>query len=380
MSSDSLPLAPSLSAYASAVSAASLLADSLERNPNGVAYATRELLRAVDETEAPGRAPSKLEFTPGRSGAETAGAVASPEEELRLAAADAELARVLLAASEAVGETGSPAPAASLRSEVQAASDRLESLSRTESAARLGFSAQRHQAPSSDLTTAATTFKAEAEATLEKIVDETDAIVTKALKKLGDQQEQLVAAFTHVSGLFDAVSSGANLLKRGLDKLLSALRRFYEFATRLPLDELTGYFDKLRERFGATRPPVEYILDTPGARRELSALQIASPVTIETIDSASAEMRALAERFAALAGHAQAVAAVVGFAATLVAAKFTGPAAPLAIPATYAVIIAGLIVIGRDYMDSGNTFRTVRGVREIARGLGPERAQAGGAS
>jgi len=232
---------------------------------------------------------------------------------------------------------------------------------------------------SPDPATAARRLREEADRTLDALAVRAAAVVRQALgTAAGCSPGQFGEA---LRDLRDLGALGAKLRRveeklRGLAELALRLvaRALSRLSRVLPagcLDEARARIRRLMDSFGAGNPGgvTAEVLDIPAARQEIAArFAGADPGRWDTklLDSGTADLTALAGRFESTMAAMDAV-----LKGAVVAGDVLGwiPVAmevrPTVLASVALAVIALVVMIGRDCVDSGSVLRLVRGVRHV---------------
>ncbi len=305
------------------------------------------------------------------------------EDSLASALADLDVANVLLASGHAVGEVGEPAASENLNEALARLSATAGAIERSKggsgaSVARFGFSepaALPAVGPAADLGSALATFRRLTDETLEGLVAATESVVrgvSKALSELDTQK--VLGALTSLGAQVPPLPRMGRLIRLGLNKLEAAL----DTLIRLLGDDLLAqikqrieeFWNRVMEGETVTRT-VAWALDVEGARAFVTELlQDSQNFDPAAVERAGDELGQLGLRFADTMKLAERMASAVTLAWAILALTPVAVASLAgAVASSYALILATVIVLGRDYTDTGSLSQRVPGVREIARSI-----------
>ena len=232
---------------------------------------------------------------------------------------------------------------------------------------------------SPDPGTAARRLREEADRTLGALAVRAAGVVRQALgTAVGCSPGQLGEA---LRDLRDLGALGAKFRRveeklRGLAEL--ALRLVAHALTRLSrilpagcLDEARARVRRLMDSFDAGKPGgvTAEVLDIPAARQEIAArFAGAAPVGWDTklLDGGTAGLKALADRFeGTMAATDTALKGVVVVGDVLGRIPVAMEVRPTVLASVALAVIAFVVMIGRDYVDSGSVLGRGRGVRHV---------------
>ena len=356
-------------AYRSAVEMAAALAEALEDDPSSADYAARQLCDSVDLLDS----PTSLG---GRRGFESSGAAlntpTTPDLEMALAAADAQIAMLMLTASRAVGEQGDRVSPDVLGDAAASAALDLERLDGR--AASFNFNPDAGRV-SADGPAAAARFRENSLTTFKVVVDECEQTIQATAAFIRDHSDKVVEALTSVGDLLEAAGPRVALLRRAWDRLKACVSRLYAMVQKVTPGTLNDWLMPILRHL-SLRDGVEKVLAMAAAREEIAAFTFAAPLAAAQVDLAADEVAALATRFRQIAASARIVVSGLTLFGGMIAAYLTGPAALLAVPGAYIAVACGTLVIARDFTDRGDV-GVVRGVLQIGHDLAAGAAASG---
>jgi len=324
-----------------------------------VDYAISELTRTEDE--AAGRRQAALGFS-GKEQRQAESAL-SLNDAAALAATDALMGQVLIAAAEATGEVAEPAGPEPLREAVRSARSGFTSLRPA-----LGFkSAQESGFHSATVEEAVARFKKEANSALEEILTRSDEIVSGLLTKASEYKDKILEALGNASNLLEAGAGATGLIRRAWDRLRSALNFIRTITDAVPLPDLDAKLSRLLASLHP-RNILEDVFRVAAVRAELENLTVKPSIQPAEIDPRTAEVAGMPGRFDSVAANIRSVTLIAAVAGSMAAAHVAGPLAPLMVPVAYALGIAALVLVGMEYAGCGH-LQIVKGVGEIVREL-----------
>ncbi len=370
MPTDNLFLSLYLRKSATILDASELLVFALDpgvgppgRKDAEVDHALAELNRAVAQTM--NAAPPTLRFSAGETADREPSL--SLEEATSVAAADALVAQVLLAAAEAVGEVATPAGPAPLRKALDSARADFARL-HPPPAAAVGFSSLTEpQLVSQSLEDAVSTFKQQAELAIRSILEDAEKRISGLLRAIADQKDKILDALGNIAQLFEVGQQAAGLIRKAWEKLRSALKSLQTIIDSLPLEDLRSHMSALLHGLDV-RGGLEHVFQVPRLRAEIGALHVGASMQLGDVDADISKISALGQRFRRISANIGAVATTVGIIGGIVAPHFAGPLGALAVPAGYSLGIAALVVVGMDYTGCA-VLHSVEGVGEILSSL-----------
>jgi hypothetical protein len=273
-------------------------------------------------------------------------------DQLTIAVADAAVAQVLFAASQAVGEKAARTAPEVLQMAIESAGDCLESLQAT-ALNTYGFAAQPPpKTNSANLQQALDTFRNQAHTAVSGILDTADNTVSRDIKKVWDQRQKIVEAFSQASAFFEALPENAALLRRAWDKLLSALHTLQKISAALPVDEAKSFLDKLAKA-DILRVTLESIFRTKSVSNRIAAVPAASRLSIQEVDELSDKMVFVEAQNSTMVGYVSSIVKIATPCLSLLAVHSGLALAPLAAPACYSLEIVSVAALGYDAIYTG---------------------------
>jgi hypothetical protein len=299
--------------------------------------------------------------------------------------ADVQTANVLLTSGQNLGETGSvPNP--------QLLDEALSSLENTKRslessvvgplaadlrAGRFGFADDLGGAkpvPAADLTSAIKKFTDASNDTLISLVDEAQGVVKYVFeglskidaKKVADALGELGKPIEGLQGIGRLVSQGIEKLKKAMDALTTLLDSKALAAIR----ERAGQVWKDLREGKLLGQVLGWAFDVDLTRKHIQEIMRVEGLRIDALNKACDDVAQLKIKFQENITIARRIAGGVTLAGTVLAmTTIAAPTAALATASAYVLILAGVVLIGMDYADSGRILDRVRGVDEIASDL-----------
>lgn len=308
------------------------------------------------------------------------------EDSLAMALTDLQVANVLIAGGLTTGELGK-------KEDPRLLDEALRKLENTKQAVetylvnpldrdlepgRFGFAGEAPsptKTNSDNLSDALETLSSRSEETLKTLVDEAKSVVTVIYSGLENMKDKnlIQTALSQLGTRFQALSGVARLIRWGLEKLKQALNALLDL---LGTDALGRVKDKINEFFKKMNvgeyiaEVLEWAFGFEDTRKQILVLtQVPPPQTDlkkEQVDDATDELVTLDITYKDNMAMAKSlVSGVKWCGAVLALTPLAGPNLALLTASAYVLILAGVILIGMDYADSGVELRRVRGVKEI---------------
>lgn len=307
---------------------------------------------------------------------------------------DLQIGSVLIAAGEAVGETGEEAKQPG-RLLLNQALDDLETINpviarglsspiaAAGGAGRFNFSsaADDPKSPlikSSDDASAISTFRTTAERTMDTFVGGFREVVVRIgealvepLKKIDmlDLLEKLGEPLKAIGGAI------GRLIKKGIKKIRSAIDALVALIGNESLTRIRDHIKDLWNETGQksldgwTRELLAKFMGVEATRKIVKDLP-ADPLRKETVDAASNELSRLVQPFKnEMEMSKKMVSAISLVAAILFILPLAGQKVALFAAIFYLLVLSRALLVSMDYCDSGAILRRVRGVGEIANSL-----------
>jgi hypothetical protein len=304
------------------------------------------------------------------------------EDTLASISADLHVANVLVAAGETVGETGARAAPHLLDEAILRLDNTTQAVEQSlpDPLRRFGFTedvsgSQPVEAP--DLSSATESFRQNTDKALNSFVNDAKGAAGKAISALsGIDSKQVLDAISKLGGAVEAPREIGLLFKRGIKKLMAAIAAL----TRLMGSKaLAGIKDEVKQFWedAQKNKPIDRLLGwaigVEAARVHVTEVLAADGLGQEALGKGSIEMGKLPAMFKGNMEIAGSMAVAVTFTGTLVAwlAPGIGGSVLLIAALIDVLILASIILMGRDYTDSGDILSRVHGVCGIADGVRP---------
>ena len=276
---------------------------------------------------------------------------------------------MLAAASVLAGETKPPDNVTGIDSLKSALEDAKAEL--VESPANKGFRGKVTRGePSSDVKSAAISFKAVADQTVDSVVDDSGNAISKALEAIKDKQKNVLEAFDSIAQLFSAGAQLEGLVKAAWEKLQSGLRFLNEILSSIPIpdvrDQVKKVSDRVKETF-TVRAALEFVYQTAETRELIREMQVRPDIDETGIDEHRDDLSQLGKDFSKFVKAAVTVSAIASFVVGIVGVHVTGPLALLTVPATHALVIGVVLVVGICINNAWVTVRQVHDIRDSIR-------------
>jgi len=350
--------------------AAGWLLQKLADRDADVTYAVETLESAAQEILSTSRvqqfAPAATEELPG------------PDEldVLDITVAQLSVAGTLLAASRATATGASPADRAALeRAVAQLGSSRRDLEEDRDKPSAKAFAPLIQHSPTPAV--AAGKLRGEAERTLNALGVRAAVVVRQAFSsavgctpgQIGDSIQDLGTLSSEIR-IKERLQRLASLALRILAHAIARLSCF--FPARL-LDEARDRVGQLADsvRAGNRGAVTAAVLDIPAARREIAARltgpgAAATPWNTRLLDQGTADLTALSNRFESVMAKTERVLTALVAAGRLLSLIPVVAEVRSAVLASAALaVIAAVVMIGRDYVDSGSVLGLVTGVRHV---------------
>jgi hypothetical protein len=299
---------------------------------------------------------------------------------------DMQVANVLIAAGQTAGEMGERADPSHLNTALRSLENTAHAMERSlatplaEGAepGRFGFEETAAAEPiqSADVPAAKGTFQDRVGETIDMLVQESQSVATNifdALSKI--DQEKVVSALSKLGLQIQELPKVGRLIRLGIEKLEKA---FDALISLLGSEVLAQAKDKVKETWKKVQEgehvsqALEWVFAVKKTRARVKEVMGVEGLQIEPLDKASDDLAKLAIRFKESMKMARSMMSTVTAAGAFLAlTPLAGPTLALLTASLYTVILAGVILIGMDYADTGRILKRVRGVGEIVSSLQP---------
>lgn len=373
-----------LSSTQSVLHAGNLLRDLLDADEATREYAVTQLERAAQRHQTGGAGYrgfmfSEIETT--KAAGKRIGNRAT-EDVLATIMADLNMSSMLMAAGQSTGEVG-PQKNRQLLDEALLKlgnSTRIVErslpglLSSGSQPGRFGFVGEvpASRVQSADLPAAIENFRKNSEDTLSALIEGAkDAVMSiiEALSKI-DAGKVTQALAQIGSGIADLPKIG-RLFRQGVELLSGAIDSLTRLLGKDLINKVKEQVAKVWENLKDGKyvaAPIAWAFGVDAAREDIARILKSDGLKQTALDEASNALTQLGLGFRENMGLLQSIAGAVAVAGTLLfLIPGLGPNLTLVAASIYGVILGAVVLIGRDYTDSGPLQR-VRGVREIAQG------------
>lgn len=307
------------------------------------------------------------------------------EDMLSSVLTDVQIANVLMAAGQAVGELGEQKQPQKLGEALR----RLENTSQIvgQSLAsplkngaepgRFGF-AEEAGAPevvnSVDLDSAIKTFKHRSDETLASLVKDAQEVVMSAFKALSDiSADKVLEALSKLGEAIGGLSGAGRLLSQGVKKLENAVNSLTRLLggdlLKKVKEPVKKIWDVLKDGKYVSGP-LELSFGVKATKDQIDEILKSGNLKLGPLDEASNTLAKLKQAFKEnMEILANLVTAVSVAGTILVLIPAIGAQAALVAASINCLILGAVVLIGMDYADSGMMLNRVRGVREVAKGM-----------
>jgi hypothetical protein len=347
-----------------------------------VVLACRELRAALDDPEAAARAAERLATEAEASiarldalgasdgtGAGTPGLAppSADDTEALLAAALGQLgvAGTLFAASEAVGEHG-PAESSALDEQLRRL-DTTMTLLRSPAAQGIAVAA----APSATVPQALAALDRQLDRTVDDIVARSTKVIGGSLTGIHDRGPDAVRkAWDMANAKLQLEAIGGKLAKIGLRALRGALALLARIVPAAWLTGVRGGVDRLIASVDERGPGKAVVGTVLGADRLAAVAKLdQSTLDMTRLDRGTGDLAELAAKYGRLMDLCGGIGTGIGLAAKFtVVLRLSIPQLGLLIMAAHLLVVAGVLVLGRDHIDPG-AHTEEPGTSEDTRGL-----------
>ena len=307
------------------------------------------------------------------------------EDVLASVLTDLQVANVLMAAGQAVGELGEQKEPQKLGEALR----RLENTSQIvgQSLAsplkngvepgRFGFTEDAGAAEpvkSVDLNSAIKTFKQRSDEVLTSLVNDAKDVVMSAFKALSAlNADKMLEAISKLGEAIGDLSKVGRLFSQGLKKLADAVNSLTcllgEDLLKKVKEQVKKIWEVLKNDKYVTGP-LELAFGVKATKEQIDEILKSGSLKLETLDEGSYTLAKLKQSFKENAEILSDLVAAVSVAGTFVAlVPAISAQAALVTASIISLILGAVVLIGMDYTDSGIMLNRVRGVRGIAIGL-----------
>ena len=215
------------------------------------------------------------------------------------------------------------------------------------------------------------TFRLRSDETLEAMVSEGRAAVESAVKALQKiDSAKVLQAISQLGDQLAELPKIGRLFNLGLQKLRAAFSALTRLLGSNALKAINEQVGKLWEKVKEGKyydQALGWAFQVTETQKYVEIRLSSSQYTTQGVDRGSDELVNLQAAFKEAMGLVGGITAALALAGSLLAfTALAGPQLALALAAAYIVILAGILLIGRDYTDSETLLKRVRGVRQIA--------------
>jgi hypothetical protein len=300
------------------------------------------------------------------------------EATLASISADLHVANVLIAAGETVGETGAKAAPRILDEAILRLENTTQAIERSLSSPlaapkRFGFAedvTSPQPVTSPDLSSATENFRRHTEEALNGFVSEAQGAVRDIVETLSNiSGEKVVEAVSRLGGAIGKLPSIGRLISQGVEKLvaaINALTRLMGNKALAGIKDKVGQFLQDAQKGKPLQELLKWAFGVETAQSHVAEVLQMEGLKLESLDEGSTALKRLPAMFKENMGIVTSLAFAVTLTGTLLSVvPAIGANAVLVAASIDVLILASIILIGRDYTDSGDMLRRVRGVREI---------------
>jgi hypothetical protein len=321
------------------------------------------LLSAADEYGVASAAATELYFSAPSPGTPAGGA---PVDALTAILSDAQVGTTLIAAGHALGEGDAAPDTAPLDSAISA----FETVDvRSRAVAVLNFAAEPTR--STDFESATKTLRTRAEETLTTLITQAHAAGAQVVDKLKKvDAAKALEALSQLGGPLENLPQLGELIRKGIKKLQTAMDTLLKLLDSAGLqavkEKLTAFWNKLSD--GTL---IDSLLGWAFARESVQAAvdkaAAAATMPVAAFDKASDVLPTIGEDFKQKMAWAKTLTGVVAGGSgvlVLVGAISAGPVAVF-VAGAYLLVLAAILLMGRDYAGEGAMFVHGKGLRAI---------------
>lgn len=297
---------------------------------------------------------------------------------------DLQVANVLIAAGQTLGETGEKVeprlldePLLRLENTTRVIESSLRSpLAKEVKPGRFGF-AEEVAIPdlvqSSDLPSAIGTIRRRSNETLATLVNDAQEAVISVVMALTKFDKEKVLSM--LGGVVQELPKIGRLFRQGVEKLIGAIRALIHLLGSDALARIRVQVEKIWQDVNDGKrvaQALEWAFRVEATRTRIAEILQSQDLKREALDKSSNDLAQLAITFK------EDMAMVLGITSTVTLAgrlltltPIAGPELALMAASAYGVIMGAIVLIGMGYTDSGLIFRRVRGVGEIVSSVRP---------
>jgi len=356
----------------------------LDADPATLEYAVTRLERAAQEYEGRGSDYRAFMFSELDSTDEAEREIRQrlTEDVLATVLTDFEVANVMIAAGQTMGETGEKAEKRFLDDALLRLDITTRALERSLPSpltvgtvpGRFGFAEAvipPQEIKSPDLMSAIQTFKRSSDETLTRLVSEAQGVGTSVVTSLSKlPEEKVLAALSKLGEQVQELPMIGRLFRQGVTKLLRAIDSLIRFLGKGALNLIKVKIEQIWQKIKDGQylaDVLNWAFEVEPTRSKIDEILNSKGLDPAVLDEASNALGRLSITFEEKMKMAEGLAKALTLAGTLLAlTPLSGAALTILVASTYGLILAAVVLIGMDYADSGRILQRVRGVREIA--------------
>lgn len=284
--------------------------------------------------------------------------------------ADAQVGNTLIAAGKALGEEGAPANPGALDDALMRMQSGPEFRAAT-AAVQHFEAAKAHSATISD---AIQTFSQRVDETLKSLVSQAHE-AGEVVEKLSQvDAAEALEALSQLGGPLAKLPEFGVFIKKGVEKLRGAMQSLIALLGQAGLnqvkDQITKFWSKITDGT-LVDSLLGWAFDQQPIEEALTRAKAKTGLAIEAVDSASDLLPSLADGYKAKMSWARILSTTVGSAAAALLTFSIATAGTLAefTAGAYLLILAAIVVIGRDYAGEEGFFHRGKGILGVVKSL-----------
>lgn len=290
---------------------------------------------------------------------------------------DLQVANVLMAAGQALGETGKKAEPRLLDETLLRLDNTTraieQSLAQGVKPGRFGFTeeaASPEVVRSADLPSAIETCKRRSNETLDILVSEAQGVVTSVVTALSKLDEkEVLEALSKLGVEVKELPKVGRLFRQGIEKLKGAIDTLTRLLGSEALVRIKAQVEQIWQEVREGKhvaQALKWAFGVEATQALIAKILSSEGLQQEALDQASNALAPLATTFKEKMAMAKGMASAVTLGGTLLAlTPLAGPGLMLFTASFYMGILAAVVLIGMDYADGGRILLRVRGVGEI---------------
>jgi hypothetical protein len=283
---------------------------------------------------------------------------------------EAQVGNTLIAAGHAVDETGE---GGSTRALDEAISGLQTADFRSQAVAVLNFAGEPTHSP--DIAAAAQSLRARTNECLNTFVTEARGAGAQVLTQLSKvDSAKALEALSQLGGPFAKLPQVGVLIKKGIERLQRAMDSLMKLLDAAGLKEIKEKLTALGSKLShgtLIDSLLQWALGGDSVKAAIDKVLETSKVAVPVLDGASDLLPPLGEGFKVKMGWAKTLTGVIATAAGLLLVVGAVAAAPLAVftAGAYLLVLAAILLVGRDYAGEGDFFLQHQGLRAIIESL-----------